>query len=65
MFLHEFTTAGSITRVTITRDAAGWEVREEREATIVRQRRFTDWHRVERAVRSIELDHEVTAAPAA
>jgi hypothetical protein len=27
----------------------GWEVREERDSTVVRQIRYTDWHRVERA----------------
>jgi hypothetical protein len=27
----------------------GWEVREERDSTVVRQTHYTDWHRVERA----------------
>jgi hypothetical protein len=27
----------------------GWEVREERDSTVVRQTCYTDWHRVERA----------------
>jgi hypothetical protein len=36
----------------------GWEVREERDSEVVRQARYQDWHRVERAKRSIgvELD---------
>jgi hypothetical protein len=28
----------------------GWEVREERDARVVRQAFYTDWHRVERAL---------------
>jgi hypothetical protein len=42
---------GHETTVTVS-DAGpdGWEVREERDSEIVRQVRYTDWHRVERAV---------------
>jgi hypothetical protein len=29
--------------------ASGWEVREEHDSRVVRQYRYTDWHRVERA----------------
>jgi hypothetical protein len=31
----------------------GWELREERDSQVVRQTHFQDWHRVERATRSI------------
>ena len=51
----EFTTDGSTVRVTVTRDLAGWELREERDRSVTRHLHFTDWHRVERALRSIEL----------
>ena len=37
----------------------GWEVREERDSKVVKKVHYQDWHRVERARRSIaiELDH--------
>ena len=34
----------------------GWEVREERDSEVVRQAQYQDWHRVERARRSITLE---------
>lgn len=36
----------------------GWVVKEERDSEVVRQAHYQDWHRVERAKRSIasELD---------
>ena len=50
MYARVFHRAGEIRRFTIT-DAgtAGWEVREEEGSRIVWRRRYTDWHRVERA----------------
>lgn len=46
---------GQMQRVVVTRGAAGWEVREERDSRVVRQITYTDWHRVERAVQRFEL----------
>ena len=45
-------------RYSIAATVDGWEVREERDSKVVRQERYDDWHRVERARRSItsELD---------
>jgi hypothetical protein len=34
----------------------GWEVRVEHDSEVVRQSRYTDWHRVERAVSAIERE---------
>lgn len=34
----------------------GWEVREERDSEVVRKARYQDWHRVERAQRSIAIE---------
>jgi len=34
----------------------GWELREERDSQMVRQAHFQDWHRVERATRSISIE---------
>jgi hypothetical protein len=50
MYARVFEKAGSVRRFIITSaGSAGWEVREERNSLIVRQARYTDWHRVERA----------------
>lgn len=45
-------------RYSISVTVDGWEVREERDSQVVRQAHYQDWHRVERAQRSIthELD---------
>ena len=51
MFAKELTQAGHTRRFTITETGGlGWEVREEQDSRIVRQIRYTDWHRVERAL---------------
>ncbi|HET9706101.1 MAG TPA: hypothetical protein VFP85_18800 [Vicinamibacterales bacterium] len=43
---------------TIATIDGGWEVREERDSRLVKKVRYSDWHRVERARRTIahELD---------
>lgn len=40
--------------ISVTLD--GWEVREERDSQVVRQAHYQDWHRVERAQRSIAIE---------
>jgi hypothetical protein len=55
MMTREFTTAGHTDRVTITRSNEGWDVREERDDQVVRTARYTDWHRVERAMWIFEV----------
>lgn len=40
--------------IAITDD--GWELREVRDSELVRQARYQDWHRVERATRSISIE---------
>ena len=40
-------------RYSIAATAAGWEVLEERDKEIVRKDHYREWHRVERARRSI------------
>ena len=45
-------------RYSITPTESGWEVREVREegdGEVVKTKHFTDWHRVERARRSIAI----------
>ena len=43
-------------RYSIAATDAGWEVREERDRKIVRREHYRDWHRVERARRSITIE---------
>jgi hypothetical protein len=59
----EHVESGPSSRVVVTRSARGWELKEERDHRVVREAIYTDWHRVERAVRAFEL--EAGAADAA
>lgn len=43
-------------RYSIAQTDAGWEVREERDSAVVKQVRYQDWHRVERAMRTITIE---------
>ena len=43
-------------RYSIAATEAGWEVREERDSEVVRKVQLQDWHRVERARRSISIE---------
>ena len=43
-------------RYSIAATDAGWEVREERDSKVVRNDHYHDWHRVERARRSIAIE---------
>lgn len=50
------THAGQSRRFTIREEGAeGWEVREETEGGVVRQVKYVDWHRVERARAMFDL----------
>ena len=44
--------------MTVTRSEAGWEVREEQDDRVVRDIKYTDWHRVERAIQMFELSNQ-------
>ena len=57
MFIQEFTQPGLLTRVTVRRDTAGWQLREEQNGAVVTSMHYTDWHRLERALRTIALRH--------
>lgn len=43
-------------RFSIRPTGGGWEVREEEDSRVIRQARYTDWHRVERARRAFALE---------
>jgi len=64
MLTREFESAGHVDRFTVTRSAAGWDVREERDNQVVRQTNYQDWHRVERAMQVFELARRASAVPA-
>lgn len=57
------TTDGHTDALEVTSNAQGWEVRETRDSAVVRTQRYSDWHRVERAVQVFER-REATAAAA-
>jgi hypothetical protein len=42
--------------VVSARRAEGWEVRVEQDSQVLRESRYTDWHRVERALSAIERE---------
>jgi hypothetical protein len=58
--MHAFTKSlkyrGHERRFSIEPTGGGWEVREEEDSRVVRQIRYTDWHRVERARRAFTLE---------
>ena len=57
MFFRELTFAGHTRHfVILPLHAEGWEVRVEEDSRVVRRNRYTDWHRVERALAAFERD---------
>jgi len=42
-------------RYSISATSDGWQVREERDNRVVKEVRYSDWHRVERARQSITI----------
>jgi len=63
MITKEFVTPRHTTRFTITRDVQGWAVLEERDSAIVKNVHYGDWHRVERALQSFELEQARPDSP--
>ena len=55
--------ASDIRRFTISSaDSSGWQVREEQNSRVLREARYDDWHRVERARKSFSLRAESLAS---
>jgi hypothetical protein len=48
--------ADKVRRYTIQTTPAGWEVRQEQNSEVVREARYHDWHRVERAQRAFMIE---------
>ena len=59
MFNKSLSNAGHTRRYSIVSTESGWEVREEEDNRVVRRVAYHDWHRVERARRSIA--HQLNA----
>jgi hypothetical protein len=51
----EFAVEGHVFRLAVEQAAIGWDVQERRDSIIVHVEHHDDWHRVERAVRLLEL----------
>jgi hypothetical protein len=47
--------ADHVRRFTIAPTAAGWEVKETQDSTVVRKQYYQDWHRVERVRRAFTV----------
>ena len=57
MFSKELRFAGHVKRFLISRlGREGWEVLEEQDLQVVKQIRYTDWHRVERALNLFNME---------
>jgi len=57
MFSKELRFAGHVKCFLINRSGReGWEVREEQDQQVIKQVRYTDWHRVERALGLFNLE---------
>lgn len=56
MFAKSLRYQEQIRRYSIAPTESGWEVREERGSEVVKQVHYQDWHRVERARRSITIE---------
>jgi hypothetical protein len=56
MFVKELHQAGHVPKFSIEdRGRDGWEVRDEHDNRVLKQIRYTDWHRVERALNVFAL----------
>jgi len=45
-------------RFSIAMTTSGWEVCEERDNLVVRRAQYRDWHRVERAHRTMAIEYD-------
>ena len=52
----EFATHGHVVRLTVEERAGGWDVQEESDSAVVHVKHYDDWHRVERAMRLLEME---------
>jgi hypothetical protein len=61
MVIYEVVRPGSVVRVSVESSRPGWEVEHLDAQGLVTRTRLGDWHRVERALRQLELEYRVPA----
>jgi hypothetical protein len=59
----EFATDGHVIRLAVEQTANGWDVEQRRDATVVHVEHHDDWHRVERAMRRLEMEVLTGSSP--
>ena len=52
----QFATDGHVIRLAVEQTAKGWIVEEQRDSAIVHVEHHDDWHRVERAMKRLEME---------
>ena len=63
MFSRQLTLDGRTRSFVITSSyAEGWEMRVEEDSRLLRRTRYTDWHRLERALASLEREVDALTA---
>jgi hypothetical protein len=63
MFSRQLIFAGHTRSFIITSSLTeGWEMRVEEDSRVLRRTRYTDWHRVERALASLEREVDALTA---
>ena len=55
MTTHTTNDPNAESRIIVVRQPVGWEVREERGLVLLRSTTVTDWHRVERTMKTFKL----------
>ncbi len=52
----QFATHGHVVRLAVEEKRYGWDVREECDTRLVHVEHHDDWHRIERAMRLLEME---------
>ena len=61
-YAHTLRKDGRTRHFEILRDTDGWRVLDRADTTVLREARYTDWHRVERARRAFTIECSVLRA---
>jgi hypothetical protein len=62
MMSRQFRQGSHVFRLVVFRNGQGWEVHEECDWKVIRMTRYSDWHRVERAIRLFEQRKDAKAS---
>jgi hypothetical protein len=52
----QFSAGGRVVHLIVESTACGWDLQEECDGTVVHVEHHHDWHRIERAMRLLELE---------